>query len=100
MLMSRRFSAGTVPSGETKPSARVPSHFSSKMWSSESNGSGWRAASIGWIFTSKRSAMAALLLRRRDARAEGRHQVLRRGRLRRGGDLDRVALDFRLDHLE
>src|SRR2546425_5624620 len=100
MSYSRRFWNLTVPSGERNARARVPSHFSSKMCSSESNGSGWRVASIGWIFTSKRSAMAALLLRRRDARPQRRHQVLRRRRLRRRGDLDRLPLDFRLDHLE
>src|SRR5438093_5162379 len=100
MLYSRRFWNRTVPSGETNPSARVPSHFSSKMWSSESNGSSWRTASIGWIFTSNRSAMAALLLRGGDARPQGRHQVLHRRRLRPRGDLDRLPLDLRLDHLE
>src|SRR2546422_10137212 len=100
MSYSRRFWNLTVPSGERNARARVPSHFSSKMCSSESNGSGWRVASIGWIFTSKRSAMAALLLRRRDARPQRRHQVLRRRRLRRRGDLDRLPLDLRLDHLE
>src|SRR6266540_2434721 len=100
MSYSRRFWNRTFPSGETNPRARVPSHFSSKMWSSESNGSGCRTASIGWIFTSKRSAMAALLLRRGDACAEGRHEVLRGGCLRPGRGLDRLPLDLRLDHLE
>src|SRR3989442_8695661 len=100
MSYSRRFWNLTVPSGDTNPRARVPSHFSSKMWSSESNGSGWRVASIGWIFTSKRSAMRGLLLRRRDARTERRHQVLGRRRLRRGGDLHRLPLDLRFHHLE
>src|SRR5437867_1114831 len=100
MLYSRRFWNVTVPSGETNARARVPSHFSSKMWSSESNGSSWRTASIGLIFTSKRSAMEGLLLRGRDARPQGRHQVLRRRRLRPRGDLDRLPLDLCLNHLE
>src|SRR5207245_8103290 len=38
---------------------RVPCHFGSKVWAFESKGSGWGVASIGWIFTSKRSAMEA-----------------------------------------
>src|SRR3989441_4644431 len=100
MSYRRRFWNFTAPSGEMKARARVPSHFSSKMWSSESNGSGWRTASIGWIFTSKRSPMESLLLRGRHARAQGRHEVLRRRRLRPRGDLDRLPLDLRLDHLE
>src|SRR3990172_7791126 len=100
MSYSRRFWNRRTPSGETNARARVPSHFNSNTWSSESNGSRWRTASIGRILRSNRSAMGDLLLRRRDARPEGRHQVLGLPGLCGGRHLDRLALDLRLDHLE
>src|SRR3990170_4018226 len=100
MLYSRRFWNRRAPSGETNARARVPSHFNSNTWSSESNGSRWSTASIGRILRSNRSAMGDLLLRRRDARPEGRHQVLGLPGLRGGRYLDRLALDLRLDHLK
>src|SRR2546425_2710826 len=83
----------------TMARARVPSHFSSKMWSFESNGV-WRlSASIGlitWVYGSN-GAIRSAGLRGLEARLQRGHQVLGRPGLDlcHGGQL--FPLDFRLD---
>src|SRR6266702_1378856 len=83
----------------TKARARVPSHFSSKMWSGESNGVSRLSASIGLITCvyGSKDGIRSAGLRGLEARLQRGHQVLRRLRLdlRDRGQL--FALDLRLD---
>src|SRR6266581_5008017 len=83
----------------TKARARVPSHFSSKMWSGESNGVSRLSASIGLITCvyGSKAGIRSAGLRGLEARLQRGHQVLRRLRLdlRDRGQL--FALDLRLD---
>src|SRR6266568_7057146 len=83
----------------TMASARVPSHFSSKMWSFESKGVSRLSASIGlitWSYGSKAGIRSAGF-RGLETRLQRRHQVLGRLRfdLRDRGHL--LAFDLRLD---
>src|SRR3989442_307933 len=83
----------------TKARARVPSHFSSKMWSGESNGASRLSASIGLITCvyGSKDGIRSAGLRRLEARLQRGHEVLRRLRLdlRDRGQL--FALDLRLN---
>src|SRR5438093_5634533 len=80
-------------------SARVPSHFSSKMWSFESNGVSRLSASIGlitWTYGSN-GAIRSAGLRGLEARLQRGHQILRRLRLDLRDRRQLLALDLRLD---
>src|SRR5712691_8046761 len=79
--------------------ARVPSHFSSKMWSFESNGVSRLSASIGlitWRYGSN-GAIRSAGLRGLEARLQRGHQVLRRLGLDLRDGRQLLALDLRLD---
>src|SRR6266568_2743050 len=60
--------------------ARVPSHFSSKMWSGESNGASRLSASIGLITCvyGSKDGIRSAGLRGLEARLQRGHEVLRR----------------------
>src|SRR5437899_5788747 len=80
-------------------SARVPSHFSSKIWSFESNGVSRLSASIGlmtWTYGSKAGIRSAGF-RGLEARLQRRHEVLGRLRLDLCHRRHLFALDLRLD---
>src|SRR2546425_2700564 len=83
----------------TTARARVPSHFSSKMWSFESNGV-WRlSASIGLITCvyGSNGGIRSAGFRGLEARLQRGHQILRRPRLDLRDRRQFLALDFRLD---
>src|SRR5712691_3489799 len=83
----------------TMARARVPSHFSSKMWSFESNGV-WRlSASIGLMTCvyGSNGAIRSAGLRGLEARLQRGHQILRRLRLDLRDGRQLLALDFRLN---
>src|SRR6266702_1421671 len=82
--------------------ARVPSHFSSKMWSFESNGVSRLSASIGlitWRYGSN-GAIRSTGLRGLEACLQRGHEILRGLRLDLGDRRQFLALDLRLDELE
>src|SRR6266702_153502 len=83
----------------TKARARVPSHFSSKMWSGESNGVSRLSASIGLITCvyGSKDGIRSAGLRGLEARLQRCHEVLRRLRLRLHDRGELLALDLRLD---
>src|SRR3990172_7827625 len=85
----------------TNAIARVPSHFSSKGWSGESNGVSRLSASIGLITCAygSKDAIRSAGLRRLETRLEGGHQILRGLHLdpRDRGEL--LPLDLRLNQL-
>src|SRR3990172_5391626 len=100
MSLSRRFWKRCRPL-RTKQRARVPSHFTSKMWSGESKGSLESSASIGLSARRYGSAttMRSACLRGGEAGLEGCHEVLCRLRGRSRHDRDFLPLDLRRDQL-
>src|SRR6266511_1924409 len=97
MKFSRRF-WNRRPS-RTKAKARVPSHFSSQMWSGESNGVSRLSASIGLITCSygSKDGIRSAGLRGLEARLQRRHEVLRRLRLDLRDRRQLLPFDLRLD---
>src|SRR3990172_9024084 len=85
----------------TNAIARVPSHFSSKMWSEESKGVSRLSASIGLITCAygSKDAIRSAGLRRLETRLEGGHQILRGLRLDPCHRGELLPLDLRLDQL-
>src|SRR5438128_10339073 len=81
--------------------ARVPSHFSSKMWSFESNGVSRLSASIGlitWRYGSN-GAIRSTGLRGLEACLQRGHEILRGLRLDLGDRRQFIALDLSVDEL-
>src|SRR3989442_6659338 len=83
----------------TTARARVPSHFSSKMWSFESKGVSRLSASIGlitWRYGSN-GAIRSTGLRGLEACLQRGHEILRGLRLDLGDGRQLLPLDLRLD---